>query len=221
MTLRVTATDAAGNSIQQTVVRAFLQRGPNESPATTGDANRPGLTSWCVIAGEVFLLVGGLIRMRRSCSGGRFLRISVHGVSRGHLTSLVEELAGPWQAVVEGRRHEARGGARKREAGAGVRHRLVFVDRPVATLIHLRHDLPHAALGLLFGVNRSTTTRAIGEIRRLLAERGCAVPDRPDLRLRTLADVFAYAQAEGVELRLHATEVQVRRPPAGALPSVE
>lgn len=137
------------------------------------------------------------------------------GVSRGHLGSLVEELAGPWQAVVEGRRHEARGGAGKREAGAGARHRLVFVDRLVATLIHLRHDLPHAALGLLFGVDRSTITRAIGEIRGLLAERGCAVPDRPGLRLRPLADVFAYAQAEGVELRLDATEVQVRRPPAG------
>lgn len=40
-------------------------------------------------------------------------------------------------------------------------------------------------------------------------------PARPGLRLRTLADVFAYAQAEGVELRLDATEVQVRRPPAG------
>ncbi|MFH9298814.1 transposase family protein [Streptomyces sp. NPDC017520] len=136
------------------------------------------------------------------------------GVSRGHLACLVEELADPWQAVVEGRRYEARGGARKRGAGAGVRHRLVFVDRVVATLIHLRHDLPHAALGLLFGVDRSTITRAIGEIRGLLAERGCAVPDRPGLRLRTLADVFAYAQAEGIELRLDATEVQVRRPPA-------
>ncbi|MCX4869499.1 MULTISPECIES: transposase [unclassified Streptomyces] len=137
------------------------------------------------------------------------------GVSRAHLASLVEELTGPWQAVVEGRRHEARGGARKREAGAGARHRPVFVDRLVATLIHLRHDLPHAALGLLFGVDRSTVTRAIGEIRGLLAERGCAVPDRPGLRLRTLADVFAYAQAEGIELRLDATEVQVRRPLAG------
>nr|WP_246561598.1 transposase family protein [Streptomyces roseirectus] len=58
-------------------------------------------------------------------------------------------------------------------------------------------------------------TRAIGEIRRLLAERGCAVPDRPGLRLRTLTDVFAHAQAEGIELRLDATEIQVRRPPAG------
>ncbi len=91
----------------------------------------------------------------------------------------------------------------------------MFVDRLVVTLIRLRHDLPHSVLGLLFGVGRSTVTRGIGEVRTLLAERGCAVPDRAGLRLRSLTDVFAYAQAEGVELRLDATEIQVRRPPAG------
>lgn len=139
------------------------------------------------------------------------------GVSRRHLACLIEELAVPWQAGVEGRRHAARGGSRKRAEGAGARHQLVFVDRLVATLIHLRHDLPHAVLGLLFGVNRSTITRAVGEIRTLPAERGCAVPNRPDLRLRTLADVFAYAWAEGIELRLDATEIQVRRPKGGCV----
>ncbi|WP_328867849.1 transposase family protein [Streptomyces sp. NBC_00304] len=127
---------------------------------------------------------------------------------------LIEELAVPWQAGFEGRRHAVRGGVRKRAAGAGARHQLVFVDRLVATLIHLRHDLPHSVLGLLFGVDRSTITRAIAEIRMLLAERGRAVPDRPGLRLRTLTDVFAYAQSESVELRLDATEIQVRRPQA-------
>ncbi|MDH6554232.1 hypothetical protein M2163_000881 [Streptomyces sp. SAI-135] len=137
------------------------------------------------------------------------------GISGRHLALLVEELAEPWQAGVEGRRHAARGGVRKRAAGAGARHRLVFVDWLVATRIHLRHDLPHSVLGLLFGVDRSTVTRAIGEVRTLLAERGCAVPDRPGRRLRTLADVFAHAQAERIELRLGATEIQVRRPPAG------
>ena len=48
-----------------------------------------------------------------------------------------------------------------------------------------------------------------------MAERGYAVPNRPGVRLRTVKDVFAYAQAEGVQLRLDATEVQVRRPRAG------
>ncbi|MFD6952627.1 MULTISPECIES: transposase [unclassified Nocardiopsis] len=136
------------------------------------------------------------------------------GISRHHLSVLIEELARPWETAIEDRRHRVRGGARKRAAGAGARHRLVFVDRLVATLIHLRHDLPHAVLGLLFDVDRSTVTRAVGQIRALLTERGCAVPDRPEVRLRTLEDVFAYAQAEGVELRLDATEVQVRRPRA-------
>ncbi len=137
------------------------------------------------------------------------------GLSRSHPACLVGELAEPWQARVEGRRHATRGGARKRAAGAGASHQLVFVDRPVVTLIHLRHDLPHSVLGLLFGVDRSSVTRAIGGVGTLLAERGCAVPDRPGLRLRTLTDVFAYAQAEGVERRLGATEIRVRRPPAG------
>ncbi|MFE3111453.1 IS5/IS1182 family transposase, partial [Kitasatospora indigofera] len=85
------------------------------------------------------------IKVSRAVLGHRVLT----GISRRHLADLVVELAAPWQAVVEGRRDAARGGARQRAAGAGARHRLVFVDRVSATLIHLRHDLPHAVLGLL------------------------------------------------------------------------
>ncbi|GAA1103790.1 hypothetical protein GCM10009663_52720 [Kitasatospora arboriphila] len=84
-----------------------------------------------------------------------------------------------WQAVVEGLRHAVRGGVRLRAAGAGAKHRPVFTDRAVAALIHLRHGLPRAVLGLLLGVDRSTITRAVAEIRGMLARRGFAVPDRP------------------------------------------
>src|SRR5213078_809514 len=97
---------------------------------------------------------------------------------------------------------------------AGPGHELTFTDRVVATLVCLRFQLPHAALALFYRVDRATITRAVGEIRPLLAARGFAVPDKPELRLRTLADVFAYAAAEGVELRIDGTEVQVRRPQA-------
>jgi len=62
-------------------------------------------------------------------------------------------------------------------------------------------------------VDRSTITRAIGQVRPLLANRGCALPS--GVTLRTLADVVAYAAAEGVTLRLDATEIRVRRPRAG------
>lgn len=134
------------------------------------------------------------------------------GISRCHQSCPAQELAQSWQATVEGRRRDVRGGARKRAAGAGARHQLVFVDRLVAALVHLRHDLPHSVRGPLFGIDCLTITRAVGEIRILLAERDRAVPGRPTLRLKTLADVFA--QAKGIELRLDATEIRAHRPPA-------
>ncbi|MFC9644300.1 transposase family protein [Streptomyces mirabilis] len=47
------------------------------------------------------------------------------------------------------------------------------------TLVYLRLQLPHAALAELYGVTRPSVTRAIHEIRPLLARRGLAVPQRP------------------------------------------
>jgi hypothetical protein len=66
---------------------------------------------------------------------------------------------------------------------------------------------------VVYGVDRSTVTRAVREIRPLLAGRGDATPAGP--RLHTLADVFAYAAAHGIRLRADGSEVQVRRPKAG------
>jgi hypothetical protein len=61
-------------------------------------------------------------------------------------------------------------------------------------------------------VSRSTITRAVGEVRPLLAERGCTVEG--GLRLRTLADVVAHLGASTQLGLLDATEVRVRRPAA-------
>ncbi len=137
------------------------------------------------------------------------------GLSRARLGRLIEERAGPWTAAGEDRLLARRGHARLRAPGAGPDHGLPFTDRVIVTLVHLRFQLPHAALATFYGVDRSTITRAVGEVRPLLAARGFAVPGEPGVRLRTLADVFAYASARGVTLRLDGTEVQVRRPRAG------
>ena len=137
------------------------------------------------------------------------------GLPRRKLGKLIEELAQPWLAQQESRLRDRRGRDRLRAGGAGPGHELPFTDRVIITLVILRFQLPHAALAVFYGVDRSTITRAIGEIRPLLAQRGFAVPANPGLRLKTLADVFAYAAAEGVKLRIDGTEVQVRRPPAG------
>ena len=136
------------------------------------------------------------------------------GIPRRRLAKLIAELADPWVSQQESRLRERRGRDRLRAEGAGPNHDLVFTDRVIATLVVLRFQLPHAALAELYRVHRATITRTVGEIRPLLAARGFAVPGKPELRLHTLADVFAYAAAEGVEIRLDGTEVQVRRPKA-------
>jgi DDE superfamily endonuclease len=136
------------------------------------------------------------------------------GLHPRHLGKLIVGLSGAWTAAEESRLRERRGHDRKRAAGAGPDHDLPFTDRVIVTLVHLRFQLPHAVLAALYEVDRATVSRAVGEIRPLLAARGFAVPAHPDLRLRTLADVFAYAAGQGVELRIDGTEVQVRRPRA-------
>jgi hypothetical protein len=136
-------------------------------------------------------------------------------VPRRRLGALIGELAPAWLAQQESRLRQRRGHDRLRAAGAGPGHELSFTDRVTATLVILRFQLPHAALAVFYGVDRSTITRAVHEIRPLLAARGFAVPGKPGLRLRTLADVFAYAASQGVRLRVDGTEVQVRHPKAG------
>jgi hypothetical protein len=137
------------------------------------------------------------------------------GLKPQRLGRLIAGLAAPWTAAEESRLRERRSHERMRAPGAGRDHDLPFTDRVIVTLVHLRLQLPHAALAELYRVDRSTVTRAVREDRPLLAARGFAVPHRPGLRLRTLAAVFAYAAAHGTELRIDGTEVQVRRPKAG------
>lgn len=97
--------------------------------------------------------------------------------------------------------------------GAGGKYKLVFVDRLLATLVHLRHGVTHDVSACWFGVDRSTVTRAINEVRPLLAQRGSQV--EPGSRLRALAEVIEYLGASGQSAIIDATEVRVRRPAAG------
>jgi hypothetical protein len=149
---------------------------------------------------------------RRSWARAALSHSAFTGISRHHLGRLVADLAGPWQARRDSALRQRRGADRRRAQGAGRRHDLVFTDRVLVTLAVLRLQIPHAALAAMYGVDRSTVTRAVAEIRPLLAGRGYATPQGQ--RLRTLADVFAYAAAHGITLRIDGSEIQVRRPPA-------
>jgi Helix-turn-helix of DDE superfamily endonuclease len=88
--------------------------------------------------------------------------------------SPVAELADPWTAQHQATLAHRRGHPRRRAAGAGPHQRLALCERVLATLIVLRLQLPHQALAVLLGVDRATITRAIGQIRPLLAAPGAS-----------------------------------------------
>ena len=98
--------------------------------------------------------------------------------------------------------------------GAGAKHRLLFVERLLATLVHLWHGTTHDVLACWFGADRSTITRAIGEVRPLLAERGGTVS--PSVRLRTPAEVIDHLGADGKTGIIDGTEIRIQRPAASS-----
>ncbi|MFG2841553.1 transposase family protein [Streptomyces zaomyceticus] len=134
----------------------------------------------------------------------------ITGLSSEVIAELVAELGPLWHE-----RHQAKlvSRPRQRAVGAGAKHRLVFVDRLLATLVHLRHGVTHDVLACWFDVDRSTITRAIGEVRPLLAERGCTISR--GVRLRTLTEVIDHLGASGQTGIIDGTEIRVRRPAAG------
>ncbi|WP_257153831.1 transposase [Streptomyces lunaelactis] len=75
---------------------------------------------------------------------------------------------------------------------------LVFIDRLLATLVHLRHGATHDVLACWVGVDRSTITRAIGEVRPLLATRGCTIA--AGIRVRRLGLVKHLTGGPAVEI---------------------
>ena len=86
----------------------------------------------------------------------------ITGLSPTVIAELVAEAGALWHEL-----HQARLTARPRQraAGAGAKHKFVFIDRLLATLVSLRHGTTHDVLACWFGVDRSTITRAIVEVR--------------------------------------------------------
>ncbi|MFE9404076.1 hypothetical protein ACFYNY_20195 [Streptomyces sp. NPDC006530] len=93
-------------------------------------------------------------------------------------------------------RHEHRGGERRRRRGAGAKDKLSDADRILATVLFLHKISPHDLLARLFGVTRSTLTRAVQEARPLLAERSHAI-DPSTARFHTPTDAAAHLDQYG------------------------
>jgi len=125
----------------------------------------------------------------------------------------LSELAPQWVDKRESGLEVRRKGKRLRGAGAGRNFDLVFTDRVIVTLVYLRTGLSQEALADMYGCSPSSISRAISEVRPLLAKRGFATKNNGP-KLHTMADAFAYARATSTKLRIDGTEVPVRRPRA-------
>ncbi|MGW2982940.1 transposase family protein [Streptomyces goshikiensis] len=75
---------------------------------------------------------------------------------------MIAELADRWLARCESELDGRCGAERQREASVDLKCDLVFTDRLLVTLVHLRDGLPHSALTELYGIARSTISGAIG-----------------------------------------------------------
>ncbi|WP_308208311.1 transposase family protein [Actinacidiphila cocklensis] len=83
----------------------------------------------------------------------------ITGLSAARIAELGLEVSPLWHE-----RHQARLASRprKRALGAGAKHRLVFIDRLLATLVHLRLGVTHDVLACWFGTPTSLQNLAVG-----------------------------------------------------------
>jgi hypothetical protein len=116
------------------------------------------------------------------------------GMAIEQLDSLVHSLIPALAHQRERLRHERRGGERLRARGAGAKDKLSDADRILAAVLCLRKIGTHDLLARLFGVAGSTLTRAVQEVRPLLAEH--AIPPST-ARFRTPTDVAAHLDTSG------------------------
>jgi transposase len=113
------------------------------------------------------------------------------GMTGEQLSVLIGELTPALAQRREQSRHARRGHQRRRAAGAGAKDSLSAADRILATVLYGRQLGTHALMAELFGVTRSTLTRALQDVQPLLAERGPLIPPST-ARFRTPADVRAF-----------------------------
>ncbi|MGW6674443.1 ISAzo13-like element transposase-related protein, partial [Streptomyces vinaceus] len=113
------------------------------------------------------------------------------GMTIPQLNTLINSLIPALTERREQSRNARRGGERRRAPGAGARDQLPMADRILATVLYLRKLGTHELLAKLFGITRSTLTRAVQEVQPLLDEHGHTIPPST-ARFSTPVDVTAF-----------------------------
>ncbi len=113
------------------------------------------------------------------------------GMPRQQLDALSVALAQSQATQRERHRRTRRGAPRRRAPGAGNKAKLTDPDRVLATVLYLRRLCTQTVLADLFGVDRSTITKAVREVLPLLHQHGHTVTPST-ARFPTPADLTAF-----------------------------
>jgi hypothetical protein len=116
------------------------------------------------------------------------------GMSPDELARLADLLAPDQAAQAAQRRHEQRGGRRRRAPGAGSRGLLSDADRVVVTVVYLRQVCSQNVLSDLLGINPNSIGQAIAETRQLLTEHGRTITPST-LRFSTADQLTRFASS--------------------------
>jgi hypothetical protein len=84
-----------------------------------------------------------------------------------------------------------------RDGTTGRRPILTLPDRLLAAMLHYRLALPQTVIAALFRVTAETVNHRIRDLRRLLEQDGTTLQPA-QTRLRTLDDLYRYAEHTGV-----------------------
>jgi Rhodopirellula transposase DDE domain len=120
------------------------------------------------------------------------------GMPDAEWDQLTTALALPYQAQREAEMHIARGGPATRRRAGGHPQTLTLAEKTLVTILRRRLAVPKPVLADLFGVSAGTIATAERQITPLLKRAGHKI--KPATRLTTLADLTAYASAQGITL---------------------
>ena len=121
------------------------------------------------------------------------------GMPAAEWDQLTTALALPYQAQREADMHIARGGPATRRRAGGHPQALTLAEKTLVTILRQRLAVPKPVLADLFGVSTGTIATAQRQITPLLERAGHKIKPATT-RLTTLADLTAYASAQGITL---------------------
>ena len=121
------------------------------------------------------------------------------GMTASDWDQLTAALDVPYQAQREADRHVARGGPATRRRAGGHPQAMTLAEKTLVTIMRQHLGVPRAVLAELFGVAPNTIGTAERQVKPLLARAGRTIAPATT-PLTTLADLTAYATAQGITL---------------------